>query len=75
MEVTREIMSIEKSIKSAFVMMILIISIATCNSTPTPSANTQVVNIIESELVTGQITQTKIFTMRFFELYQDRGSI
>jgi len=54
-------MSIEKSIKSAFVMMILIISIAACNSTPTPSANTQVVNITESELVTGQITQTKIF--------------
>jgi hypothetical protein len=54
-------MNIKKSTISTFVMMILIISIAACDATSTPATNAQVVNVTESELVTGQITQTKIF--------------
>ena len=55
-------MKIKKSTILTFAMMILIISIAACgDATSTPATNAQVVNVTESELVTGQITQTKIF--------------
>jgi len=52
-----------KTNKSIFVIAILIVTIASCQPAPTqtPTANVQVTNVIENEIVTGEIKQTKSF--------------
>jgi hypothetical protein len=54
-------MKLRKSLFSITIKVIFAMSITACSSAQTPAADAQVTNVTESELVTGQITQTKTF--------------